>query len=263
MTPDLKPLYLDGAQAVVVTLDGPALRVAQAGRSAGRYPLCRLSRVIVSGTVDWATPALIACLRAGVVVTFLDKDGELAGLCIGACANGVNLHNHLEEFALRPDWPAHYANWYAAMERRGILGLVKRMNLRVDDLRPETVRHCYAKHLSARVSPRVVRRTTGYLEAALAACAAQTAFDCGIPVALLTDEGQGFRLTRDLGRLLGWEARVLAARLLDKCRPQGAPNRYDLALAVERHMGRYRRLAHEYLNYLERTVTALNYGEGG
>lgn len=262
-TPDLKPLYLDGVQPLAVKLDGPALKVMQPGRSPGRYPLRRLSRVVVSGAVDWDTPALIACLRAGVVVTFLDEDGELAGLCVGAATGGVNLRERLAEFALRPDWPEYYANWYAAMERRGILGLVNRLSLRVDDLRPATVRRCYAQRLAGMASPRVAQRVVSYLEAALAACAARTAADCGIPAALLTDEGQDYRLTRDLGRLLGWEARVLAARLLGKDWPQGMPRRSDLASAVERRMGRYIRLVHEQLNYLERAITALNYGDEG
>lgn len=263
MMPGLKPLYLDGVQPVAVTLDGPALKVIQVGRSVGRYPLRRLSRVIVSGRVEWATPALIACLRAGVVVTFLDEDGDLAGLCIGAATGGLNLYDRLAEFALRPDWPEHYANWYVAMERRAILGLINRLSLRVDDLRPATVRRFYAKRLGAMATPRVTQRTLGYLEAAVASCAARAAIDCGIPVTLLTDEREGFQLTRDLGRILTWEARVLAIRLLAKDWPQGAPTRLDLALAVERRMGRYIRITHECLNYLERTVTALNYGGHG
>lgn len=261
--PDLKPLYLDGVQPLAVTLDGPALKVMTAARSPARYPLRRLSRVVVSGNVEWATSALIACLRAGIVVTFLDEEGELAGLCVGASTGGVNLHDRLAEFALRPDWTEHYANWYAAMERRGILGLINRLSLRVDDLRPVTVRRCYAKRLGAMAVPRVTQRTVGYLEAAVAACAARTALDCGIPVVLLTDEGAGFQLTRDLGRILAWEARVLAMRLLAKNWPQGAPTRADLALAVERRMGRYVRIANECLTYLERTITALNHGDNG
>lgn len=261
--PDLKPLYLDGVQPLLVTLDGPAIKVMAPARSPARYPLRRLSRVIVSGSVNWATPALIACLRAGVVVTFLDEEGELAGLCVGASTGGVNVYDRLAEFALRPDWPEHYANWYAAMERRVILGLVNRLSLRVDDLRPATVRRFYSKRLGAMTTPRVAQRTVGYLEAAVTACAARTALDCGIPAALLTDEGTGFQLTRDLGRILAWEARVLAVRLLAKDWPQGAPTRADLALAVERRMGRYMRIANECLTYLERTVTALNHGDNG
>lgn len=58
--PDLKPLYLDGTQALTVHLDGPALKVTGSDRCPGRYPLRRLSRVIVSGRVEWDTPALVA-----------------------------------------------------------------------------------------------------------------------------------------------------------------------------------------------------------
>ncbi len=260
--PDLKALYLDGVQPMTVALDGPALTVIASGRAASRYPLRRLSRIVVSGRVEWATPALIACLRAGIVVTFLDEEGELAGLCLGAATGGVNLHDRLAEFALRPDWPDYYRNWYNAMERRGILRLVNRLSLHVKDLRPVTVRRAVAQRLGTLAVARVAQCTLGYLEAALFACVARIVSDSGIPPVLLTDEKLDIHLTRDLGRLLAWEARVLAVRLLGKKWPLGAPTRADQALAVEQRIGQYVRITNEYLTYLDRVITALNYGEG-
>ncbi|MHB8744534.1 MAG: hypothetical protein ACYC9L_15630 [Sulfuricaulis sp.] len=182
---------------------------------------------------------------------------------MGRNTDRQNLHDRLAEFALRPDWPEHYANWYVAMERRGILRLINRLSLHVDDLRPAMVRRFYAERLRAMCVAHAAQRTVGYLEAAVTACAARIALDCGIPVALLTDESAGFQLTRDLGRILVWEARILAVQLLAKKWPNGTPTRADLASAVEHRMGKYICLTHEYLNYLERTVTALNLGDTG
>lgn len=60
-----RPLYL-GAAARRVRLDGPALCVDVEGRAAARVPLRRLSRVVAHRAAEWATPALVACLEAGV-----------------------------------------------------------------------------------------------------------------------------------------------------------------------------------------------------
>jgi hypothetical protein len=259
--PVLKPLYLDGVQPLAVVLDGPALKVMTTGRSPARYPLRRLSRVIVSGRVEWSTPALIACLCAGIVVSFLDENGDMAGLCLGTGSRSLKLYEKLAEFALRPDWPEHYANWYAAMERRGILGLVNRLSMRVSDLRPVTVRWYYMQRLGKLAPSRVVHRTLAYLEAAVSTCAAQAAFDSGIPSSLLTDDNAGIQLNRDLGRILAWEARVLAARLLVRDWSEGAPTRADMALTVERHAGRLIRQTHKCLSYLQHVATTLDYAE--
>lgn len=214
----LKPLYLDGAASASATvrLDGPALKVLSRGRCAGRYPLRRLSRVIVSGAVNWSTPALIACLRNGIVVTFLDSNGEFVGMRVGATVGRMKLSDRLKEFALRPDWPDHYANWYAAMEHSRILDLTRTVVLDAKDLRPATVRRSCLGHLGRLAPVRTVTHTVGYLESALAACAARTALECGIPGTLLIDEGAGHQLSRDLGRLLAWEAPIIATRLLAK-----------------------------------------------
>ena len=231
----LKPLYLDGAVAapVSVQLDGPALKVLKPGRCAGRYPLRLLSRVMVSGAVEWAMPALLACLRNGIVVSFLDKNGEFVGMCIGASPGKAELSDRLQEFALRPDWPHHYARWYTAMERRGILRLVKSFGLRSEDLRPATVRRSIVQHM-ARIAPaQIIRNTLNHLESAVSACAARTALDRGISSTLLVDEGAGYQLIRDLGRLLAWETPAMAAQLLIKEGNQGLPCKKDLANAVE------------------------------
>lgn len=57
----MRPLYLDGREPLSVSLDGPAICVRGLKRADGRYPLGRISRVMVSGVVQWQTEALVAC----------------------------------------------------------------------------------------------------------------------------------------------------------------------------------------------------------
>jgi CRISPR/Cas system-associated endonuclease Cas1 len=70
----LQPLYVDSG-ATGIRLEGPALVVAQPTRAETRVPLRRLARVVVRGTVPFATDALLGCLGAGVPVTFVALDG--------------------------------------------------------------------------------------------------------------------------------------------------------------------------------------------
>ena len=70
-----KPLYLNGGAPLQVCLDGPALRVRKQQSDDRRFPLVRISRVVVSGTVDWAWEARLACQESGIVVCFLRADG--------------------------------------------------------------------------------------------------------------------------------------------------------------------------------------------
>ncbi len=253
----LKPLYLDGQRPQRVSLDGPALRVDIEGAAPGRYPLRRLSRVVASSQVEWDTPALVACLAAGIVVSFLDREGQMAGICMGARREGMGLYRLLEEFAHRPDWPRHYENWYDAMERRCILAVIRRMPVRPADLRPRTVRQACRDTMGSLASGRVVDRVCGYLEAALAACAVRTARDAGITPALLVDEATGHALLRDLGRLAAWQAQPLAYRVVRAHEDSLLPPRRALAEVAEAHAGACTRLTHELLGRLEQRISEL------
>lgn len=78
-----KPLYLHGREPLRVSLDGPALRVRMQQSDDRRFPLVRVSRVVVSGAVDWAWDARWACEESGIVVCFLHADGSPCGRWIG------------------------------------------------------------------------------------------------------------------------------------------------------------------------------------
>jgi len=255
----LRPLYIDASRAFAVGLDGPALAVRGVARADGRFPLRRVSRVLVSGAVQWDTRALVECLRRGIPVCFAEGDGTLVGVCVGMHAEGLALHERLAEFASRPDWTRHYAVWLLAAERRAILAVNFALGLRLRDLRPTAAREAIRARLAAAGGAQAARRARGFLESAAMAFAARLLQESSVAPGLLVDGREGFNLVRDLGRLLGWDARVLAWRVLEHT---GAmPDGRQLADAYQRRETRQWKLAHDYLGLLEQRVIELGYGD--
>ncbi len=254
-----KTLYLDGNEPLQVRLDGPALVVSGDGRRVGRFPLRRFSRVLVSGAVEWSMAALRACLERSIAVVFLDREGALLGLCIGKGLPVLDRRGILDEFATRPDWPEHYATWRAAMERRMILKLVRDVPLQVPDLRPQTVAQAARACLLALGDENRVWRMVGFFEGAASAAAAEILMEEGIAPLLLVHERHDFCLGRDLARLMAWDARLTAIRFLKRV-DQEEPVRLSAVKAAETRMPRWRHLARECLDCLERIAMGLKYG---
>jgi hypothetical protein len=113
----LKPLYLGNGQDLRVRADGPALRVDGSGRAAGRYPLRRLSRVVSAEDVAWGTNALLACLRAGVPIVFIERDGTPSGWCFGPRRRETTLAGLLREGLDRTDWEPRFDVWRRSVEQ--------------------------------------------------------------------------------------------------------------------------------------------------
>jgi len=143
----LRALYLDRG-AAAVRLDGPALIVAQPEQADGRFPLRLLSRVVVRGRVPWSTEALIACLGAGVPITFLSPEGDVVGVCLGRDRPEESLAALLDRLTCEPRWAEVYERWRRAAERRAIVEAARRFCLPADaDLRPDAVRSLFAARL--------------------------------------------------------------------------------------------------------------------
>ena len=74
---DRKVLYIDGRDKARVRQDGPSLVVRCGAGASRRFPFRRLSRILVSGSVDWSTQALLACADAAIPVCFLSREGAV------------------------------------------------------------------------------------------------------------------------------------------------------------------------------------------
>ncbi len=116
----MKPLYLAAGEPVSISLDGPALRIVAQGKATRRFPLCRISRVVVSGNAGWSTNALLACADEGITVTFLTKDGCPRARWIGRVTSRGDFMQRWNDFLDRPDWMPLYKQWSASVERRAV-----------------------------------------------------------------------------------------------------------------------------------------------
>jgi CRISPR associated protein Cas1 len=127
----MKPLYLRGAD-LKVEVDGPALRISKTCSADQWFPLQRISRVISNHTVNWATPALLACVQSGITVSFLDSEGQLIARMLGRKSGSDTVANRLQHLMLRPDWLPAYQLWREAMHRMAIRSLVRRTGVEFD-----------------------------------------------------------------------------------------------------------------------------------
>ena len=123
----MKPLYLRGSEPLSVSLDGPALKVAQDGAADRRFPLGRVSRVVVSNRVTWTTEALLACADEGITVCFLSRDGVPRARWTGRPSPRSEFTQRWSDFADRPDWPELFSQWRIAVRRRAIRFCALRM----------------------------------------------------------------------------------------------------------------------------------------
>lgn len=116
----MKPLYLHADRPLAVSLDGPALRISQTGCADRRFPLRRISRVMVSGDASWSTRALLACADEGIHICFLTANGMPRARWIGQATLRSELAQRWQDFLDRPDWPDRYTEWRIATSRRAV-----------------------------------------------------------------------------------------------------------------------------------------------
>ncbi len=196
-------LYLDARDPLQVVLEGPSLLVRGTGQAAARYPLRRVSRVVVSGAVDLETRALLACLQRGLPVVFLDAEGEPLGYCFGRRVRELPLDERLRELVALPDWQPVYENWRAAAERRELLAVVRRFGVRSADLRPASVRAALAAQRASLGAAALVAASERQLRGALSGLAAEV-LAATVSADLAFARAAGLHLLEDLVAIAEW-----------------------------------------------------------
>ena len=130
-----KPLYIQGREPLQVCLDGPALRVSKQHSDDRRFPLGRISRVVVSGDVGWSSAALVACGDAGIVVCFLRADGLPCGHRIGKPSTRSTFAEDWRHFLDRPDGDELLRQWRIRVRKRAIRFCALRLGIRCWNVR--------------------------------------------------------------------------------------------------------------------------------
>jgi hypothetical protein len=125
----MKPLYLQGKTGMRVDYEEPALSITQPDKARQLFPLQRVSRVIVSGSVDWTTVALLACADQGISVIFLNECGDVRCRCIGSTQTQNTILGQFETLFERAGSLQSYLNWRVAMERMAVSSAARRLDM--------------------------------------------------------------------------------------------------------------------------------------
>lgn len=251
----MRPLYLDGREPLSVSLDGPALCVRGLKRADGRYPLGRVSRVLVSGIVNWQTEALVACMKAGIMVCFADADGVIVGHCVGANHRPTSLSRRLDEFLDRPDWETLYQNWRESAERDAILTLQRRLKIRFPSLRARDARKALFQHATSLMPSglpdhHIVIRLQGHLHALVLDLLRRS----GLGAELEVFRNVGLDLHRDFCQLLWWDLQAITFDLLRSHQSQGEPSHAVIIRQFEAPLGYLNRRFQHHLRHLARRL---------
>ena len=233
----IRPLYLDAALAWQVRLDdGPALHISAPGRARSLYPLQRLARVLSPSHAQWSTPALLACLRAGVPVLFHDAAGQTVAWCFGPRKRETTLGSLLREALDQPQWAGLMGAWQQTAHRREILAAlrtVRRPGSASACLEPAAVR-VQLCNLHRLRTGQPARAWINALQRANVALVAQHLHGLVGDPALIGFAREGLHLGQTFAALMEWQLhRILnAAPLLNFV--DGTPGRFA-AEAIERH----------------------------
>jgi hypothetical protein len=213
----MRSLYLDGTATLSVTAEGPALEVREAGRAARRFPLRRLGRLCVTGSVVITAEAVTACLNRGLVIAFLRPDGGLAGAAWPAHPRVERTADRLEALVGLPNWRSGYENWRRSSERAAVLSVLRQLGCWVEDLRASRVQRALREELQARAGAHrppgrraglgeaEIRRAKQYLDSLAAVRLGGFWHASGCDLAGMAARVPDFRIGEDLAEIAGWQ----------------------------------------------------------
>jgi len=113
-----RPLYLQPSGDAYVKLDNAvALRIEVDARLAQRAPLSQISRVVSRTSVRWDSDALVACMKRGIPIHFIDAAGKAQGFCFGARRVETTLAVLLKNALDSAEWSHHYNEWKGNQHR--------------------------------------------------------------------------------------------------------------------------------------------------
>lgn len=242
----MKVLYLRGAD-LSVQLDGPALKISKDHTANRWFPLQRISRVVSSHTVDWATSALIACAQAGVSVSFLDAGQRLVARVLGrnlACESVAQL---VSKRTSSPDWSTSYATWCDAMHRMALRSLVRRTGLDLDCVpSAKELRQLFYQEAGSIHALEASKRIGQQVQSLLYALVTQLLFNYGFVTQMHEHPPVAFDLCADFVEILFWDFQPARMAWLERRFQAGiseVPNDLEITEFFERRKARTEKLA--------------------
>ena len=246
----MKPCYLTGRSGLTVGLDGPALCVTQPERARQLLPLSRISRLMVSGSLNISTEALLACAARGITVTFLDRQGEVQAFLFGDSTRRDGLDQRLRDFLDRPDWAECYDNWRRSIDSRALRALCRRLGLAPETQTLAPIIRRLQVHQATYLGARQQGFIAGRLSGLTGALAAELLAEAGLGAAQMRSLDERLNLTADLSRWLQWDLQIPLCTWLSEQSDGQAIRNQALVAFFESRTSRLNRLGHGILNRL-------------
>ncbi len=130
--------YLQNSAINRIDHEHGALRL-ESQHSAPRYlPLRLLTRLVVTGPIDWSSRALGACMSAQIPIALLDGNGQTLGFITPATAPVTTFEN-LSHSLLNLPIEADFSAWHRSRERFLMIKNLSNKRWQLNDLRSQTV----------------------------------------------------------------------------------------------------------------------------
>jgi CRISPR associated protein, Cas1 family len=195
-----RPLFLNPALRGQIDLDGPALRLRAEHRAETRFPLDRVSRIIVGARVNWSARALQVCLERGIPIVIAGAGGAPLGSMLPVRVPALPLASALEELLCCPDWRDIYRRWQRA-ERMRMLAAWRQAQ-QAEGTGPDPAAYQSLVRRYVYRAGTMARETAGFWHSALYAIAVEALRRWGVTPVMWGDGGDALDLRRDLSDLL-------------------------------------------------------------
>lgn len=199
-----KPLYLNDAPGLRVSVDGPSLLVERDATAAVRYPFRRLSSVVIRSREAPDLTALRAMAQAGVPAVLVEPGGEAVAFVLPAGRSGGRLGEMLESLAAQREGVDRYRRWVRARERDAVRRTLRWLGWWRGDLRTAPVRASVEQWLSGRVGTQRFRACRDGFSALMRGKLLCGLSEVGLDSRSLACCADVFDVVSDLGAILGW-----------------------------------------------------------
>lgn len=206
-------LYLRDGVPWRVRLDADvALQLISPHGTQRRVPLRCLSRVVAGSSVRWDTPALLACARAGVPITFEDRRNQPVAWCLGVRRRQHRIGALLALALECHRWSERYGQWLRNQHNHAMAQLRDKHRLRSERLEAERVTGQLCNLLYQRLGYGVGPLLSASKATVSAWASRELGERLGDPL-LLMHGRPGWTLLTDLCDLLHWSTLDMLASL--------------------------------------------------
>lgn len=202
------PLYLQDSDALSVDIDSTLrLCISWAEKPQRRIPLRFISRVVCNKRVSISTDALIACMKMGIPISFVEKNGAPLGWCMGVLRRESSLKSLLVHALDDPDWEHLYGQWLQRANLSTVSQVLLMCNTPATPVAigsPRSVLFNRHRQKHGRPCGKLFNRLAGL---AIDELASRLYREIGEPE-LLTMARPGYNLLLDLGELVALHAHI-------------------------------------------------------